>query len=435
MFNRAKTNKNVLIVFSLIFLILLSAFVFLYSLFSSELSRQKINTEFYVYQTSIALTETYINGEELNFDSIPTILGFGLYNEEGFSLYKFGSAPEQLERRNDIFNTNQILMTNNSMTIARRLGLAGMMRHKYSKNLMQNKMRMQGLNLQQGNNQIKNKTLALSMTEPKYSWIEFDISESLITKKNTNLIFLTISISFIILIILSIFFLFRINRYKKRIQEHTHLVQLGEAAKILSHEIKNPLGIIRIQVGLLKKSLLAEYQRNLEIIDEETVRLSKLADQIRDFLQGESKRDTSILASKILKQCKDRYGDIIRIDENSVLKDFSLKVNLENLIIILDNLIRNAIESEGKEPPLMYFRNSGKLIFICIRDYGKGIKKEETNRLFELFYTTKVKGSGIGLALSQKYAQEMDGYLKYKKMEDVGSEFCLALPFKREKNG
>ena len=76
------------------------------------------------------------------------------------------------------------------------------------------------------------------------------------------------------------------RRYRETIAKQESLVNLGQAARTLTHEIKNPLSAITIQLALLKKTLPEEYISDLVVIDQELKRLSQLTNKVSDFLRN-----------------------------------------------------------------------------------------------------------------------------------------------------
>ena len=73
--------------------------------------------------------------------------------------------------------------------------------------------------------------------------------------------------------------------YRKRMAAHEQLARLGEVARTLAHEIKNPLGAIRLQAGILRHTVTGEGAREIELIEHEVDRLALLADRIGVFLR------------------------------------------------------------------------------------------------------------------------------------------------------
>jgi two-component system sensor histidine kinase HydH len=223
------------------------------------------------------------------------------------------------------------------------------------------------------------------------------------------------------------------NRMLRLREERTkELVSLGEAARTLAHEIKNPLGIIRIQCGYLRRSLGEEASKGLQVIDEETVRLGFLVDRIRDYLKSGEGNPSEVDMENFLEEVMRHWMDRIRcVSKTSGI----VRIDRERLRGVLDNLIRNALDAQtsvgAKNLVCLESYVRKKNYIIEIQDHGSGIKAEDVPRLFEPFFTTKENGSGLGLALSKKHSEAAGGSLHYAQRQGGGSIFSLSLPLSR----
>jgi two-component system sensor histidine kinase HydH len=219
----------------------------------------------------------------------------------------------------------------------------------------------------------------------------------------------------------------RISKYREREQDTAHLVQLGEAARTLAHEIKNPLGIIRVQCATLERTVPDERRKNIAVITEETERLALLADRVRDFLQTSGGVPVRCDAELFVSSCVERYGGRLSSGARNGLPA-SVFVDPGRMVQILDNLVSNALESGGEEPPVLSVTARRNQVIYQIADRGNGIESANRSRLFEPFFTTKTRGSGIGLALARRYAREAGGTIEYSPRSGGGSVFSVILP-------
>lgn len=221
----------------------------------------------------------------------------------------------------------------------------------------------------------------------------------------------------------------RLRRYREREEANLRLVQLGEAARTLVHEIKNPLGVIRIQCATLRKTVPEDRLRNLGVIEEETVRLAGLANRVREFLQLSQGQPENKKAGWFIAQCAERWEGRLEtvIHEGDLVQVF---IDSAQFLQVLDNLVINALESgapEGELPVLSLSLQSGRPVFE-VADRGCGILLENRDRIFEPFFTTKASGSGIGLALSFRYIEQAGGTLSWSERSGGGSRFLIILP-------
>ena len=91
-------------------------------------------------------------------------------------------------------------------------------------------------------------------------------------------------------------------RHRRRAEEQETLARLGESARTLAHEIRNPLGAIRIQTGLLRKRIPAADSSQLDVIDEEMERLSLLSRRVSDFMKNPRGSPQRILVEDFLRE-------------------------------------------------------------------------------------------------------------------------------------
>lgn len=281
----------------------------------------------------------------------------------------------------------------------------------------------------------------------RFAFIDID-AHAISTAANTMYVVIYILFLLLLLVLGMVFFLSRrISRYRLEVEESAHLIQLGEAARTLVHEIKNPLGIIRVQCATLKKTLPQERFSNISIIEEETLRLSNLADKMRSFLQSSEGSPAVFPCEYFLDKCKERYGDDLEISKNDGA-DRLIKIDAQRMLQILDNLIKNAQEacsirsgdkescdvpsldilSVGLPTPILSVSASRSRAVFQVTDFGIGIAEKNKALIFDPFFTTKAQGSGIGLALSLRFAQQAGGNIVYEDRPGGGSVFTVSLP-------
>ncbi len=229
--------------------------------------------------------------------------------------------------------------------------------------------------------------------------------------------------------------MYRKNRgYRLREERNRQLVSLGEAARTLTHEIKNPLGAIKIQTATLRKIVPGEYHKNLEIIGEETDRLTHLVDRVGEFLRnprGEPRIiDLGPFVGDMLKRFSFPIGYLPPGPPVPVLFDPHL------LRTVLENLLKNAVESvegrlpadSGEEAVRVEVKTGKGTAVVRVLDRGKGLPENADDRIFDPFYTTKTKGSGIGLAVSKRFVEAAGGSLRIGPRDGGGTETEVTLP-------
>jgi two-component system sensor histidine kinase HydH len=287
-------------------------------------------------------------------------------------------------------------------------------------------------------------SLAIPPTgQPRILWLEVSTAEfsrsRLFTLAASSLVSLGIAALYLVLVL----FWRRNNELRLKAESDRELVQLGEAARTLVHEIKNPLAVIRIQSSTLRRISGSgrelggsELGKRLDIVDEEVERLSSLSDRIREFLKsGEGEAEQVELAA-FLEDFALRYsgeGEATRSRklaiDGGLPHEAAVRMDPSRLRQCLDNLVGNAFEAS---PPgaavALSLAGRGKNWELSVSDRGSGIEPGSEGRLFEPFFTTTEKGSGIGLALARRIAESAGGSLVYRPRPEGGSVFTLALP-------
>lgn len=231
-----------------------------------------------------------------------------------------------------------------------------------------------------------------------------------------------------------------LKRLQRQLIRSEQLAAIGELSAAIAHEIRNPLVAINTSVGILKNGLdvKGEERELIGIICEETTRLNKI---IEDFLQFAHPnipqfRDTNIngLLQETLLLFRERMG-------NNIKKNVKFAKNLPSILVdpnqikqVMINIIINSIESMPAGGLLtvsthqVQNRFGDHYIEIVVRDTGHGIKESDLKKIFQPFYSTKEKGSGMGLAICERIIQNHGGDIKVESKSGKGVKFTIALP-------
>jgi two-component system sensor histidine kinase HydH len=236
--------------------------------------------------------------------------------------------------------------------------------------------------------------------------------------------------------ILLLFLVFYISRlylqsreYREKIEAQQNLVVLGTAAGTLAHEIKNPLLSIRLQTGILEKTVDAGKQE-ISIINQEVDRLSSLVYRVNDYLREPAGESAPIDICRLLSETSKRVcgSDVIDI-AGSADSSVTILADENRMRSVLENILRNACESGS---PVSAISASVKChdgkANITIVDRGRGMANEELMRAFDPFYSTKSSGTGIGLAISKRFAEAAGGSIGIENREGGGLAVSLVFP-------
>jgi len=223
----------------------------------------------------------------------------------------------------------------------------------------------------------------------------------------------------------------------------------SEFAANVSHELKTPLTSIKGFVDTLLDLNVDDKETTekfLKIIRIETVRLSRLINDILSLSEIESKKKPTLIRKVNLTSLTKEVIEIM--ETQAKVKNISLECNLQNysssisgnadhIKQMLINLIDNAIKytASGGKVYVSLLELDSFFVF-KIRDTGIGIEKEHLQRIFERFYrvdkgrSRDMGGTGLGLAIVKHIAKSMNGYVEVESSFGKGTEFSVYLPIR-----
>jgi signal transduction histidine kinase len=227
---------------------------------------------------------------------------------------------------------------------------------------------------------------------------------------------------------------------ERRARHAERLAELGTLTGGLAHEIKNPLSTVQLNLQLLHEDLLPEnpaYSRlvnRLETVQKETSRLREILD---DFLRYAG-RITLDRKPTELNQLLDELIDFFspqaalqRVQLRQRRSDQPIMANIDPKLIkqAVLNLVLNGMHAmpNGGEMILAASQADG-VAKIEIIDTGSGIPPETQAKIFQAYYSTKKGGTGLGLAMAKRIAEEHGGRLSVSSEMGKGSDFAINLP-------
>jgi len=399
--------------------------IMVWALALRELSLRRTLLEFEAHRALTALTELVREGQPSDA-SLRDVLGFGLYGEDGSSLFAYGSAPERfvpLRYADDAGFRAGVRLNPGSIVLVRALGVAVGMR----RGAMMGSPGAEALPAPMA--RMRRPTQGEPV--PVYAYIEYDRA----SLSRARLAILAIAAAATALLaglwgfVRSLYL--RYARYRDEEARNRELVELGEAARVIAHEIKNPLGVMRIQCAVLRRSLGDESTKGVGILEDEIARIDRMAERVREFLRAPGAEPSAIDLGPFLRDLGGRYGAAIELGELPTDGEAIASAEEDGLRALLDNLIANALEACDRsgcaEAPRLSLRRQKNAWAVEIADRGAGVPAELRARLFEPFFTTKERGTGLGLALARKHARAWGGDLAYAPRQGGGAVFSLIL--------
>ncbi|MFQ3573472.1 MAG: ATP-binding protein, partial [Thermodesulfovibrionales bacterium] len=228
------------------------------------------------------------------------------------------------------------------------------------------------------------------------------------------------------------------NLEKNRLEK---LSMLGEMAMTVAHEIKNPLNAISGSVVYLKDNFKGKVlQEFLTIIEAEAKRLNEIVTTFMSF----SKPAPLMPVKADINKCIKETTDLIKHEART--RNINLRINLDHNIKELKfdynqfkqallNMLVNAFDAtrSGDSVIITSSEMDGNII-ISVSDTGMGMSAEVKENIFKPFYTTKTRGSGLGLACVDRIIRDHSGRIEVYSELGKGSEFRIILPVRRDQD-
>jgi signal transduction histidine kinase len=231
------------------------------------------------------------------------------------------------------------------------------------------------------------------------------------------------------------------ERISTQLQVSERLAQLAHITKGVAHEVKNPLNSMRLWLENLKASLPegeSMPQKAVRVLDSEIDRLDTVVKRFLDFTRPpemhQEETNLKALLESVLavgKPQMDRAS--VKVEARFATDVPLVLVDPELLKQALMNLILNAVEAmPGGGRLTVSLERRGEMAEIELEDTGRGIAPENTQRVFQLFFTTRPGGSGIGLASAFRTVQLLNGSIDFKSEVGRGTTFRIELPLARQ---
>ena len=237
---------------------------------------------------------------------------------------------------------------------------------------------------------------------------------------------------------------------ERGLRRQESLAAVGQATAQVAHEIRNPLGSIRLGVSMLRDSVNDdEGLRTIELVERGIRHLSKLVVDVAQFSRRKALEQANVDLLELVNHSLDLVADKINEKETPIetrLVDEKLvgHWDFDQLSQVFVNIIANAIDASPKRAVVVISTevikvsanddddDDGRVVKrrarVTIADQGSGMDRATVDRIFEPFFSTKKRGTGLGLAIVRQIVEQHDGTINVASKPGEGTRFVIELP-------
>ena len=228
-----------------------------------------------------------------------------------------------------------------------------------------------------------------------------------------------------------------VRRIEDEIEISRRLSASSRLTRGVAHEVKNPINAIVLHLQLLQNKLLKvdpDTQRHMDVIGNEIHRLDRVVQILVDFTRPRDLRLEEVDMRGLLEEVAvlaapeaSQHG--VRLVRERSQESLPVRVDTDLMKQAVLNLVLNGVQAMSQGGTLtLTSRREDEAIIIEIRDQGSGIPADVQEKIFELYFSTKKEGSGIGLAQTYQIMQWHYGSVDFETAAGVGTTFRMRLP-------
>jgi signal transduction histidine kinase len=228
-----------------------------------------------------------------------------------------------------------------------------------------------------------------------------------------------------------------VRRIGDEIEMSRRLSASGRLTRGVAHEVKNPINAIVLHLQLLQTKLAhqgPDTRRHMDVIDSEIRRLDRVVQTLVDFTRPRDLHLEEVDMRRLLEDvgalaAPDAEQHGVTIERDLPAERLTIKADTDLMKQAILNVVLNGVQAmpHGGVLTLAARRENG-VVFAEVRDQGSGIPQDMYDKIFELYFTTKKDGSGIGLAQTYQILQWHYGSVDFESSEGAGTTFRFQIP-------
>ena len=228
-----------------------------------------------------------------------------------------------------------------------------------------------------------------------------------------------------------------VHRIEDEIELSRRLAAIGRLTSGVAHEVKNPINAIVVHLEVMRQKLQQmdpDTRRHMDVISSEIRRLDRVLQTLVDFTRPVELRLTEMDLRKLVDEVAllaspeaERHN--VHIHRETSSEPLPVRIDADLVKQAVLNIVINGVQAmpEGGNLHISTQPNS-ELATIEVRDEGPGIPAEIRDKIYNLYFTTKKGGSGIGLAMAYRVVQLHNGALEFDSVEGQGATFTFRIP-------
>ena len=228
-----------------------------------------------------------------------------------------------------------------------------------------------------------------------------------------------------------------VHRIEDEIELSRRLSAIGRLTSGVAHEVKNPINAIVVHLEVLRqkmKEIDPDTRRHLDVIGSEIQRLDRVVQTLVDFTRPVELRLNDLDLRKVAEDvlmlaspAAEKHS--VMIERQASEEPLPVRIDVDLVKQAILNIVLNGVQAMPQGGSLrMTLKREGENALIIVRDQGMGIPENIRDKVFNLYFTTKSGGSGIGLAMAYRVVQLHHGSMEFTSIMNHGTTFNLRFP-------